>query len=156
MFSADGSAFSVLFAPAHLPARIPSQAKSMSWFTSLFRKKTVAPPEPFGRVEISDDCVRFHCRDRVDELAWRDLVEVGIVTTDEGPLLEDVYFILLGPGRKSGCAVPQGARGTEELLARLQTLPGFDHGAVIAAMGCTSNNRFTCWQKPDAPFKDLV
>ena len=109
---------------------------------------TVAPSEPFGRITMDDEKVIYHRPDQTqDEVMWNDLTEVGILTTDEGPVLEDVYFMLVGSSRGKGCAIAQGAIGIEPLLAKLQSLPGFDNEALIKAMGCTSNNRFVCWKK---------
>ena len=34
-----------------------------------------------------------------------------------------------------------------ELLSRLQQLPGFDNEAVIKAMGSTNNAKFLCWKR---------
>jgi len=103
--------------------------------------------EPFGRVEITDVQVVYHGPKKEERIAWSELIEIGIVTTDEGPFQEDVYFLLLGPDREHGCAIPQGATGTQKLVERLQALPGFENDALIRAMGCTDNNRFLCWQK---------
>jgi hypothetical protein len=81
---------------------------------------------------------------------WDDLQEVGILTTDDGPWAEDVYWILLGAN--SRCAVSGGAQGMKELLLRLQQLPGFNNEAVIKAMGSTTHNKFVCWKHPsDSP-----
>jgi hypothetical protein len=44
------------------------------------------------------------------------------------------------------CAIPQMV-GTEALLEHLQTLPGFDNDAVIAAMQSTENQLFLCWER---------
>jgi hypothetical protein len=66
--------------------------------------------------------------------------------TDEGPFVDDVFFLLLGNDGK-GCCVPPGAEGSGPLLDRLQALPGFDNGKVIEAMGSTGNARFVCWRK---------
>ena len=60
-------------------------------------------------------------------------------------MVADVFWVLHGLNR--GCAIPQGATGEKELLERLQKLPNFDNGAVIEAMGCTSDRRFLCWEK---------
>lgn len=76
---------------------------------------------------------------------WEDLQEVGILTTDQGPGVEDVYWILLGT--EGRCTVPGGAEGMNEMLIRLQQLPGFNNGAVIQAMGSTTNNKFVCWKR---------
>jgi hypothetical protein len=82
----------------------------------------------------------------IEEVAWEDLVEVQIVTTDEGPFVDDVFFLLVGRDG-SGVCVPQGAPGSETLLDRLQKLPSFDNGEVIRAMVCSENARFVCWKK---------
>jgi hypothetical protein len=101
------------------------------------------------RIVITEESVTRIRPDGVQEsVRWGDLVEVGIVTTDEGPYSEDVFFLLLTSAREAGCVVPQGAEGAEALLGHLQRLPGFDNEAVIKAMGCTSNARFVCWRKP--------
>ena len=116
----------------------------------LFGRKKAVAQNPFGHIELDEVRIVFLCGAKREELRWDDLIEVGIVTTDEGPIQEDVYFMLLGPSKDQGLAIPQGADGNEVLLQKLQTLPGFDHAAVIKAMGCTSNKRFTCWKKGNA------
>jgi hypothetical protein len=106
-------------------------------------------PRPRDRVTFTDDAVTRVGPDGVAEtIRWDELHEVGILTTDEGPWREDVYFMLIAADGKSGCAVPQSADGTNQLLERLQQLPGFDNEAVIRAMGSTSNARFVCWKRP--------
>jgi len=82
----------------------------------------------------------------IEEVAWKDLVEVEIVTTDEGPFAEDVFILLVGAG-DSGCCVPLGCSQSQALLRRLQSLPAFDTGKWGEAMGCAENARFVCWKK---------
>jgi hypothetical protein len=77
-------------------------------------------------------------------VSWAELRQVMVITTDEGPLLEDVYFMLTGTG-DNGCAIPQMADGVGPLVERLVKLPGFDDNKLREAMGCTSNARFVCW-----------
>ncbi|MGE4545946.1 MAG: hypothetical protein AB7D06_17800 [Pedobacter sp.] len=104
------------------------------------------------RVIVTDDSVTRIRPDGVQEsVRWDDLVEVGILTTDEGPWSEDVFWLLLASDLKSGCAVPQGAEGANKLLEALQTLPEFDNEAVIKAMGSSSNAKFVCWRKYAQP-----
>ena len=78
-------------------------------------------------------------------LHWSDLVEVSIFTTDGGPFVDDLFWVL--SGETSTCLVPSEADGTKELLAHLQKLPGFDNEAVIRAMGSAENAMFVCWSK---------
>lgn len=82
---------------------------------------------------------------KVERVGWDDLQKIEVVTTSAGPFAPDVFWVL--QGSDGGCVVPQGATGDGRLLERLQTLPGFDNGAVIEAMTSMSDRRFLCWQK---------
>lgn len=81
----------------------------------------------------------------VQRVAWDELTEVVVVTTDQGPFQDDVYWILHSPG--GDCVVPSEAEGADELVGRLQKLSGFDHQKLIAAMSSITNQRFVCWQR---------
>ncbi len=99
-------------------------------------------------VEFDDKRVVHHRPDgTVEEIAWDDLVEVGILTTDDGPFADDVFWMLLARDRRTGCAIPSEARGMKLLLRKLQDLPGFDNGQVVEAMGSTVDARFVCWKR---------
>ena len=103
-------------------------------------------PEHRFVVRLSDSEITCERPDgTVERVSWADLQRVEVVTTDEGPFVPDVFWVL--HGTEGGCAVPQGATGDSELLERLQALPGFDNGAVIEAMSCASDRRFLCWQR---------
>jgi hypothetical protein len=103
-------------------------------------------PESQFIVRLSDSEMVCERPDgKVERVAWADLRKVEVVTTGDGPFDPDVFWVL--HGTESGCAVPQGATGDRELLERLQDLPGFDNGAVIEAMSCTSDKRFLCWER---------
>jgi hypothetical protein len=82
----------------------------------------------------------------VNSVAWDDLVEVSVVTTDLGPFVEDVFFDLLGRDG-SRCVVPQSSPAAEGLTERLFRLPGFDFAAHRQAMSSTTNATFLCWQR---------
>ena len=95
-------------------------------------------------VRVSDREVLCERPDgKVERVGWGDLQKVEVVTTSDGPFAPDVFWVL--HGTVGGCAVPQGASGDGDLLARLQALPGFDNNAVIEAMSSTSDRRFLCW-----------
>ena len=81
-------------------------------------------------------------------MLWNDLSAVVIETTDEGPWMEDVYFLLFSDVLDSIFGIPQCAEGSQDLLEKLMQLPGFNEEAVIKAMGSTSNQSFLCWEKP--------
>lgn len=107
-------------------------------------------PTTDDRVTFTDEAVTHIRNDGVVEtIRWDDLHEVSILTTDEGPTEEDVFFLLADRNGKPCCFVPQFSDGSKELVDRLLKLPGFDYGAVIKAMGSTSNARFLCWKRHD-------
>jgi len=99
-------------------------------------------------VEIGDEWII--CRrgaTRQDGVRWADLKAVLIETTDQGPFQNDVFWVLVG--ESSRCVVPQEAEGSQQLLARLQTLAGFDSSVVVEAMGSAENRTFVCWRRPE-------
>ena len=99
-------------------------------------------------VEIGDECII--CRrsaTRQEGVRWADLKAVLIETTDQGPFQNDVFWVLVG--ETSRCVVPQEALGAQQLLAKLQTLAGFDNNVVVEAMGSAENRTFVCWRRPD-------
>ena len=116
----------------------------------IWRRRRAVPrdlePESRFIVRISDTEVACERPDgKTERVGWSDLQRVEILTTSEGPMVPDVFWIL--HGTNGGCAIPQGATGERALLERLQALPGFDNGQVIEAMGSTSDRRFLCWEK---------
>lgn len=115
----------------------------LAWLKSRLMRRT-SPP---GTTVFCDDtCVTCVRPDGESEsVSWSELQKVEILTTDEGPFQEDVYWLL--HGQAGGCAVPQGAEESNNLLTRLQQLPGFNNSAVIEAMRCTDNRRFLCWER---------
>ena len=81
----------------------------------------------------------------VEEVRWDDLAEVRIVTTSDGPFSENVHWLLVRSDGE-GIAV-QGSSVKDDLLGRLQALPGFDHEQMALAMGSTDDAQFLCWQR---------
>ena len=111
----------------------------LAWLKRVFQKVSFVVDEGGVRRLVDGNIA--------EQVAWDDLVGVDIVTTDQGPYVEDVFFVLHGKDGK-GAVVPQEIAVAEKLLERLQTLPGFDNGKVIEAMSCSENARFVCWKKP--------
>lgn len=103
-------------------------------------------PEARYLVMVDDETIRCTEPDgQVCEISLHDLESVAIRTTDTGPFLADVWWVLTGGGHT--CFVPQGATGEKQLMDRLFALPEFRFDAVIEAMGCADNADFLCWEK---------
>jgi hypothetical protein len=84
----------------------------------------------------------------VETVRWDELRVVLIQTTDEGPFVDDIFWVL--GGDRSGCVVPSEADGAAELIERLTQLPGFDYNAVIRAMSSTEDRQFICWRRHES------
>ena len=83
-------------------------------------------------------------------LALDALTAVEIRTTDQGPAADDLFWQLSDSiGQK--IEIPGSAKGAEALLDILGTLNGFDHIAVIRAMGSTDNAHFVLWHRGTSP-----
>lgn len=132
-----------------LASQVGSQMASKVLRQAVAKNPPIAKlmPESSYLVRIHPDEIVCHHPDGSQEkVAWEDLQKIEIITTDDGPFAADVFWLL--HGSHSGCVIPQGATGHGELLERLQVLPEFDNGALIEAMGSTSNAVFACWVKP--------
>jgi len=101
----------------------------------------------FETVQVDEAGVHVETDKGRDQVLWVDLMRVRIVTTDGGPLSEDVFFVLDDAAGK-GCVVPHDAVIRTKLLEELQSrLQGVDNKKVIEAMGCTNNHTFVIWEK---------
>lgn len=110
--------------------------------------RMIGPPdrEAYGVVRFDKEAVTVRLPDlEAQAMRWRDLVAVEVLTTDEGPLSMDVYWVLWGA---DGAHVwyPNGADGEGEMIAEMQRrLPGFQDSELRRAMGSTSNAVFALW-----------
>ncbi len=93
---------------------------------------------------VDDSAVSRRLRDgSTESVRWKDLVEVRVATTTTHKIAEDIRFVLRG-GDGSKCVVSQRF-APDALLDHLQRLPGFDNGALIAAMVATGDADLLCW-----------
>jgi predicted metal-dependent HD superfamily phosphohydrolase len=96
--------------------------------------------------EINDLGIRRHrSLGRIDKIMWSELIEADIVTTDEGPFVEDVFLVLIGESGE--CIVPQSSPAFAQILKKLEQLADYQPDAVIYAMLSTQNARFVVWQR---------
>ncbi|WP_143219408.1 hypothetical protein [Actinokineospora bangkokensis] len=101
-------------------------------------------------ITVDDQGVRRQLADgSVESVDWAELAEVAIRTTPEGPWKEDVFFLLMREGG-GGCAVPAGHPSADELMSRLQSLPGFDNDAFVESMTTVEDGLFVVWQRGEA------
>jgi hypothetical protein len=75
----------------------------------------------------------------------KDLQEVGIETTDHGPFLEDVFWLI--NRETDGLRVPQNSLVFKQFMDYCDSLEGFDWQSFKDAMCCTDNRYFLCWKR---------
>src|SRR5258708_3128651 len=99
----------------------------LEWLQILW-KSGFWPSKAF--VSFDERVVTYHRPDNtIEEVIWDDLAEVEIITTDIGPIGCDVFFVLHGAQQR--CVVAQESEGSNELLERLQKLPGFSFQGLV-------------------------
>lgn len=103
-----------------------------------------------NRLRVDATGLEYAYRDCIRRAEWKDVTEVRIQTTDEGPFLEDVFFgIHTGSGSTPQVIVPHDDAVRGNLLEELQRcLPGLDDRAVVEAMGCCVRRTFVIWRPP--------
>ena len=75
---------------------------------------------------------------------WDDLTEVSLRTTTRGPSEEDVFYVF---AYADGPSTAIGLGDSEEVLPRIQQLPGFDNEAFIRAMADTTAGSVVLWRR---------
>ncbi len=128
------------------------------WFRRKHDEPDIIPLPSIRRPELtfwcdavrSDDTgfVGMSARGPELRLEFSDLNRVAIRTTDEGPGVEDVFWLLVAGEQE--CLIPHGVWGETELFERLLKLPGFNSQVMIAAMTSTDNAVFECWTRGSA------
>ncbi|MEM7060933.1 MAG: hypothetical protein AAF557_25420 [Pseudomonadota bacterium] len=102
-----------------------------------------------GIVSIREGQISYFGPEGGAILAMDALVRVEIITTETGPFAPDLFWHLTDEIGQTA-VIPGGAEDITTLLDRLGSLPGFDHIAVISAMGSTEQARFKIWSRPKA------
>ncbi len=122
----------------------------MGLFRRLKKRQEHETHEPESEVIVKVDDAGVYCHRPgrpTESVSWKELGAVLIETTDAGPFLTDVFWILVG--KDSGCVIPIGAAGEQRLLEELQKLPDFDNEAVVAAMSSAKNQKWLCWKREE-------
>lgn len=84
--------------------------------------------------------------DNIESWDWQDVSAIEIITTDEGPWREDVYWIISFKDERECTVIPQLADGDNAMMKAIPKVLGEpDWMAATEAMGSCFNNRFLIW-----------
>ena len=75
----------------------------------------------------------------------QDIHEIGIETTDAGPFVEDVFWLINRD--TDGLRIPQQSPVFQALMENFGALQGFDWQPFTQAMSCTDCRYFLCWRR---------
>lgn len=99
-------------------------------------------------LHVDDQRVERHLADgRVESVAWADIREVEVITTDIGAHRDDGALLVLGVDATRGCLVPSRLAVEHGVIERLTRLPGFDARRLAQALDAPPPSRSTCWTR---------
>lgn len=121
------------------------------WLHSLWRR--IDPPIQ-QLIHFDENHINVVERDASHrKIAWCDIQQIVIVTTDGGPFIEDIYFHFIGSPSHE-VIVEHGAKGGLELIDRLFALPGFRTEPFKDAMVSVEHGEFLIWERSELKSED--
>jgi hypothetical protein len=113
----------------------------------LFKRKKRKDPEEDFVVTITDVFVKVeYPKWEAAQVSWEDIREIKLINTDAGPVMPDIWLVLIGENGK--CIVPHGARRFDEIYDIIAKYKGFNNENFIKSMTCTDNTEFILWVRP--------
>ena len=85
---------------------------------------------------------------------WDLLARIEIVTTDQGPFQDDVFWLFVNADG-SACSIAGGDVGSS-VLDRVSELPGVHFDAIIQAMGSCEDARFVVWRGAEPTLDEVA
>ena len=117
-------------------------------FKSLFSKPKVKQPEDYFETTITDEFVKVeHPERETEQILWKDINVIKLINTDAGPIAPDIWLALLG--KKSGCLIPHGSDGFDNVYEIISKYDNFDFESVTNSMRCAKNEEFLLWERKD-------
>jgi hypothetical protein len=78
---------------------------------------------------------------------WDAVTEISVRTTGRGPFEEDVFFVF---AYDDDDALAIGLGDSDDLLPRLQAMPGFDNEAFIRAVAISETGTSVLWRRTNS------
>jgi hypothetical protein len=122
------------------------KALLMGFFSKLFGQKAAGKPEDNYVTTVTDKYIRVeHPSRKTEQINWDDIVEIRLVNADERPIAPDIWLLLIGDD--SGCSIPHGSKGYEQVYDIVSKYEDFNFENVIKSMSSTGNEQFVLWIK---------
>jgi len=122
---------------------------AISWTAWRRARLSSANTNGPGVVEVDERQITYFAPFGGGAVSINDLARVTVLTNDQGPMAEDVHWLLEENGGTK-LLIPNSAEGAAQLFDALSPLKGVDFEAAIRAMGSTENDSFVIWAKEPA------
>ena len=125
----------------------------MNIFKKLFEPRL--EPEDYYKTIITDKSIRVeHPKRETEEILWQDIIEIKLINTDAGPAAPDIWLALIG--EDSGCLIPHGSKGFDDVYEIISKYENFDFENVTKSMTSTSNEQFSLWKLTTEKIMGLI
>jgi hypothetical protein len=96
---------------------------------------------------ITDEIVQIeHPKHKTEKVRWDEIHEIWMVTTDDGPVVSDIFMVLIG--MEGGCVIPAfDCEGYDQVFDIVSKYKNFNFENYIASMSCAYEERFVVWKK---------
>ncbi len=118
-------------------------------FASCFSKTSLPKDRNAVSISFNDGLITCSYPDNelTEEIKLEEVGLVAVVTTNQGPAVNDWFLILGHEDKTTGVVLPMDRDETKPILDTVIKFPGFDHLRFIEASGSTSNAYFVVWNK---------
>jgi hypothetical protein len=118
----------------------------MNFFKKIFNRSKAKQPEDYYETTITDEYVKVeHPKIATEQILWKNIEEIKLINTDAGPIAPDIWLALLG--KESGCLIPHGSVGFDNVYEIISKYDNFDFESVTNSMRCTENKQFVLWKR---------
>lgn len=118
----------------------------INFLKNLFNIPKRKKPEDYYQTIITKEFVRVeHPKRKTEQVFWEDIEVIMLMNTDAGPATPDIWLTLLG--KNSGCLIPHGSSGFDNVYDIISKYDNFDFENVINSIRCTENEEFLLWKR---------
>lgn len=86
-----------------------------------------------------------HPRRKTETIRWDEIYEIRMINTSAGPMEPDIWLALIG--KQSGCVIPHGINGYDDVYHIVSKFPDFDFENVIKSMSSNKDEQFQLWTR---------
>lgn len=115
------------------------------------KEVALAVKDPLKRFKVQFDSYRVWCAKPTGEVSVIEWKRLTTILYDSMPGHAGTLNLWVLQGIGQLCVIPEGALGLDDLIAKLQKIPGFKMPEEGEAKQDGDRITITCWKKPEKP-----